>query len=79
MKRTTVKLPDELDARLRLEARRRGITVSQLTREAIAAFLGDGQPRRLMAAGAGVGDGTMVADRIHELLKESGFGEDAWS
>ena len=40
MKRTTVKLPDELDARLRREAARQGVTVSQLTREAIAAHLG---------------------------------------
>ena len=35
MQRTTVKLPDELDARLRHEAQRRGVTVSELTREAI--------------------------------------------
>lgn len=38
MKRTTVKLPDELDARLRHEAQRRGTTASQLTREAIEAI-----------------------------------------
>ena len=35
MKRTTVELPDELDARLRLEAQRRGSTVSEITRTAI--------------------------------------------
>ena len=40
MKRTTVKLPDELDAKLRHEAERRGITVSELTREAIEDYLG---------------------------------------
>ena len=34
LKRTTVKLPDDLDARLRHEAERRGSTVSELTREA---------------------------------------------
>ena len=41
MQRTTVKLPDELDARLRHEAKRRGTTVSELTREAIEAILAD--------------------------------------
>ena len=40
MQRTTVKLSDELDARLRHEAQRRGTTVSELTREAIEAHLG---------------------------------------
>lgn len=79
MKRTTIKLPDELDARLRFEAERRGMTISELTREAIAAHIGDVPLRRLRAAGAGRGDGTSVADRIDEILRETGFGEDAWS
>ena len=39
MKRTTVKIPDELDARLRHEARRRETTISQITREALEAHL----------------------------------------
>ncbi len=46
MKRTTVKLPDELDARLRREAARRGMTISELTREAIDVHLGGGPRRR---------------------------------
>ena len=29
MRRTTVKIPDELDARLRQEAARRGVTISR--------------------------------------------------
>ena len=54
MKRTTVKLPDYLDARLRHEAERRGTTVSELTREAIEAHLGGRRGRRrLLAASAG--------------------------
>src|SRR3954452_7635197 len=40
VKRTTVKLPDDLDAKLRHEADRRGVTISDLTREAIEAHLG---------------------------------------
>lgn len=78
MKRTTVKLPDELDARLRLEAKRREITLAELTREAIEAYLssspaGHGGRRRLLAAGAGRSGRTDVSDRIDELLAE-GFG-----
>lgn len=48
MKRTTVKIPDELDARLRHEATRSGKTISEVTREALEGHLGEGPP------GAGV-------------------------
>ncbi len=67
MKRTTVKLPDELDARLRHEAERRGITVSDLTREAIEHHLG-GRQRRLRAAGAGHSGRDDISERIEEIL-----------
>jgi predicted transcriptional regulator len=76
MKRTTVKLPDDLDARLRYEAARRGQTISQLTREAIAAYLGDGPVRRLRAAGAGRSGRSDISQRIDEFLALEGFGED---
>jgi hypothetical protein len=79
MKRTTIKLPEELDARLRFEAERRGVTVSQLTREAIAAYLGEGPVRRLRAAGAGNSGLGDLASRIDHYLREDRFGEDAWS
>lgn len=67
MKRTTVKLPDALDAKLRHEAERRGITVSELTREAIEDHLG-GQRRRLRAAGAGRSGQNDISERIEEIL-----------
>ena len=67
MKRTTVKLPDELDARLRHEAARRGMTVSELTREAIAHHVGGAQ-RRLGAAGAGRSGSSDISERIEEIL-----------
>jgi plasmid stability protein len=70
VKRTTVKLPDELDARLRLEAKRRGITISELTREAVQAHLDGGGRRRLLAAGAGRSGRDDVSERIEELLRE---------
>lgn len=68
MKRTTVKLPDDLDARLRHEAARRGVTVSELTRQAIESHLvGGGGKRRLGAAGrSGRSD---VSHRIEEILR----------
>lgn len=71
MKRTTVKLPDELDARLRHEAQRRGTTVSELTREAIEAHLGGGRRgrRRLLAAAAGRSGTSEVSERVEEILR----------
>ncbi len=74
MKRTTVKLPEELDAKLRQEAKRRGMTVSELTREAIETHL-NGRPRRVLrAAGAGrsgLGDASQRVDEIFgEILDE---------
>ena len=72
VKRTTVKLPDELDVRLRLEAKRRGLTISELTREAIETHLADphGPRRRLLAAGAGKSGRSDVSERIEEILRE---------
>jgi len=70
MKRTTVKLPDDLDAKLRHEADRRGVTISDLTREAIEAHLGAKRGRRrLLAAGAGRSGSCDVSVRIEEILR----------
>lgn len=69
MKRTTVKLPDDLDARLRHEAARRKITIAELTREAIEAHLGGRGRRRLLAAGAGRSGRSDVSERIEEILR----------
>lgn len=69
MKRTTVKLPDDLDASLRDEARRRGVTVSEVTRAAIEAYLGNG--RRFRLAGAMRGDGSAVSERVDDILAEA--------
>lgn len=68
MKRTTVKLPDDLDARLRHEAARRGTTVSELTREAIETHLG-GKGRRLSAAKAGRSGRKTTSERVEEILR----------
>lgn len=66
MKRTTVKLSDEVDARLRHEAEQRGITISELTREAIQAHLGAG--RVLGAAAVGRSGQNDISERVEEIL-----------
>ena len=69
MQRTTVRLPDELDARLRHEAQRRGVTVSELTREAIETLLeAPRDRRRLLAAGAGASGRRDISERIEEII-----------
>ena len=69
-----MKLPEDLDAKLRSEAARRGMTVSELTREAIETYLNGGQRRVLHAAGAmnsGIGDASRRIDEIFlEILEE---------
>ena len=68
MKRTTVKLPDDLDAKLRHEAARRRGTISEITREAIEIHLGSAK-RRLIAAKAGRSGRQDTARRIEEIIR----------
>ena len=72
MKRTTVKIPDDLDAKLRHEAKRRGSTISEVTREALEAHLGGGEPVRrpilMSLVGSYQGDEELVAERIDEFF-----------
>jgi hypothetical protein len=69
MKRTTVKIPEALDARLRHEAERRGVTISDVSREALEAYLvGQTGRRRLGAAKAGHSGRTDISERIEEIL-----------
>lgn len=69
MMRTTVKLPDELDARLRHEAARRGMTISELMRAAIEQYLVP-EGGRFLSVGAGRSGQGDIARRIEELLEE---------
>jgi hypothetical protein len=77
MKRTTIKIPDELDARLRHEAKLRGVTISELTREAIEVHLGtggDAAPSRYVRHISGVGSVSSPegdwSTRIEEYMAE---------
>jgi hypothetical protein len=56
MRRTTVMLPDEIEARLRLEARRRGVPIAEVVREAVERHLPapePGKPLSFFAVGEG--------------------------
>ena len=68
MKRTTVKVPDDLDARLRHEAERRGTTVSEITREALDSYLGRGR-RKLSLVAIGRSGRRDVSVRIEQILR----------
>lgn len=69
MRRTTLKIPDDLDARLRHEAARRGTTISEVSRAALEAYLTGGEKtRRLGAAKAGRSGRSDVSERIEEIL-----------
>jgi plasmid stability protein len=70
MKRRTVTLPDDLDALLRYEAARRGVTISDVIREALREHLGVHQRRTLDAAAAGGSGRPDVSKRIEEILRE---------
>ncbi|HZS93447.1 MAG TPA: CopG family transcriptional regulator [Chloroflexota bacterium] len=70
MKRTTIKLPDDLDARLRHEAARRRTTISTITREAIQDYLGVEPRRRLGAAGSGRSGRSDISARIEKILRD---------
>jgi predicted transcriptional regulator len=67
MVRTTVKISEDLDERLRHEAKRRGVTVSDVTRSALEDHLQPGR-RRLRAAAAGRSGENDISERIEEII-----------
>ena len=73
MVRTTIKISEELDARLRHEADLRGTTLSEVIRDALEARYGNGQRRTFLAAGAGASGHSDTAARIEEILDAEGW------
>jgi hypothetical protein len=69
MKRTTVKRPNDLDAKLRRKAVRRDSTIADVTREAIEIHGGGVARRRLIAAKAGRSGRCDTARRIEEIFR----------
>ncbi|HUG85303.1 MAG TPA: CopG family transcriptional regulator [Euzebya sp.] len=71
MRRTTVMLPDDVDARLRYEARRRGVSLADLAREAIVAYLpGPSDDRALSFFDLGETEQTDLSERVEEALPD---------
>lgn len=79
MTRTTISLPENLAAALSREARRRGVSVSQVAREAIEHRLGvaSGGKRKLPFVGIARGvDRTTARDAEEILAREWGVDRD---
>ncbi len=72
MKRTTIKISEELDTKLRHIAAVRNGTLSEVIREALELYANGGEPgrRRLLFTGAGASSDGNVASRIEEILAE---------
>lgn len=70
MKRTTITLSDELARLAAREVRQRGGSLSELVREALAAYLGVGgdAPRRLPFAALGASGHRNTARDLEEIL-----------
>jgi Arc/MetJ-type ribon-helix-helix transcriptional regulator len=70
MKRTTVSLPDDLAAALAREARRRNLSASEVTRDALAKHLGLAavEPRDVPFAAVGRSGQHNTARDMEELL-----------
>lgn len=73
MVRTTIKISEELDARLRHEASLRGTTLSEVIRDALETRYGNGQRRTFLADGAGASGSGDIAARIEEMLDAEGW------
>lgn len=76
MKRTTIYLDPDLEARLKLEAARQNRAMAEIIRDAIREKLDAGQRVRSNYGGAFASGRNDVADRAEELLSESRFGSD---
>jgi hypothetical protein len=72
MKRTTVSLPDDLAAALAREARRRDLSASEITRDALAKHLGlvAGAPRDVPFAAVGRSGHRNTAREMEALLAQ---------
>jgi hypothetical protein len=73
MVRTTIKISEVLDARLRHEAGLRGTTLSEVIREALEARYGSRKRRTFLADGAGASGCGDIAARIEEILDSEGW------
>jgi len=71
MKRTTIKISEELDTKLRHIAAQRNGTLSEVMREALELYVNGGSPRRrFLFTAAGASSDGKAASRIEEILAE---------
>jgi metal-responsive CopG/Arc/MetJ family transcriptional regulator len=70
MKRTTITLTDELATALERETRRSGMSVSELTRRALASHLGLDAPRQIPFAALGNSGPNHTARDLEELIAD---------
>ena len=72
MKRTTIALPDELALRVARAAQRKSLSVSELARRALEAYLGlpEKGPRRVPFAALFSGGDAGTSERFDEILAE---------
>ncbi|MBI3924968.1 MAG: CopG family transcriptional regulator [Armatimonadetes bacterium] len=72
MKRTTISLPEDLSTAVEREAQRCGISISEVTRRALAAYfdLQSPEPRRLPFTALGRSGQRDTARRVEEILAE---------
>ncbi|MBO0703885.1 MAG: CopG family transcriptional regulator [Candidatus Dormibacteraeota bacterium] len=70
MKRTTVMLPDDLLARVRVESRRRGTSVADVVREAVEREFAEPRTTRQPLSFFGVGEGWPpdASERVDEFV-----------
>lgn len=71
VKRTTIMLPEDVDVRLRLEARRRGTSVAEVAREAIEKQLPPPPDGALSFFALGEGSPRDASERVDELVTKS--------
>ncbi|HEV7570413.1 MAG TPA: ribbon-helix-helix protein, CopG family [Thermoanaerobaculia bacterium] len=70
MRRITINLPDDLDAKLRYEAAPRRSPIADVIREAVEAHVGGVGCRRLIAAKAGRSGSRETARRIEAIIRQ---------
>lgn len=76
VKRTTIYLPDDLKRRLQRAAEAQSKTEAEIIREALRRALEDVEPPRpSVPLFSDWGDPT-IADRVDEVLSETGYGDD---
>lgn len=72
LKRTMILIPDDLDVRLRLEAERRGVSLAEVARAALEAYLGDRMKTgQLGFFGVGEGEPEDVSERVDDFVSEA--------